>query len=311
MSTKIQWTDETWGVIVGCTKNSPGCENCYAATAAKSPRLQQFPQYQEVADWNKVVFVESQLLKPLRWKKPTKVFISMSDLCHPQVKNEWLNKIFAIAALCPQHTFQFLTKFPLKMQRYLTAENTAAEINQAALQINPAFIPVTLPLPNVWIGVSCENQHCADWRIPLLLQTPATVHFLSCEPLLESLDLSNYLPIEWSELAGDWIESHPGATAYKQKLHWILCGGESGNKTEARPCHIDWIRSIANQCQTAKVPVFVKQLGTNPIDSTPYIEGVANNHFHVKLKDRKGGDISEFPDDLQIRQFPKNSVHQT
>ncbi len=280
MVTKIQWTDETWGVIVGCTKNSPGCENCYAAEAAKSPRLQQFSQYQEVVNWNKVVFVESQLLKPLKWKKPKKIFISMSDLFHPQVKDEWLNKIFAIAALCPQHTFQFLTKFPAKMKRYLTAENTAAEINQAACQINPAFIPITLPTANVWMGVSCENQHCADWRIPLLLATPASVRFLSCEPLLDAIDIYDYLRPDTEEFG------HPG-------INWVICGGESGSG--ARPCDVDWIRSLVQQCQRSGTALFVKQLGNQAVDRTN----------KVKLKDRKGGDILEFPDDLRVREFPK------
>jgi protein gp37 len=155
----------------------------------------------------------------------------------------------------------------------------------------------TMP-DNIWLGVSCENQAMADKRIPLLMQIPAKVRFLSCEPLLEPLDLSKFLPIEWSEVAEDWIESWPGIGSYSTNDYpsWVIAGGESG--AGARPCHVDWLRDIASQCQSAKVPVFVKQLGSNAL------QGHIVNGSKLKLKDRKGSDINEFPEDLRIQQFP-------
>ena len=134
----------------------------------------------------------------------------------------------------------------------------------------------------------------ADKRIPLLLEIPAKVRFLSCEPLLEPINLSKFLPIEWSEIAEDWIESWPGIGSYSRDAYpsWIIAGGESG--AGSRECHVDWIRDIASQCQSAKVPVFIKQLGSNAL----------LNGNKLKLKDRKGGDINEFPEDLKLQQFP-------
>jgi len=294
VSTKIEWTNKSWNPIVGCSKISAGCKNCYAAEAASSPRLQQFSQYQSVKDWDGTIeFVESQLNKPLTWRSPQKIFVcSMSDLFHENVEEEWLDRIFAIMALCSRHTFQILTKRPERMKEYFEHESRLTRISYqiyeiqrkerewSGKQINFQH-PLTFPLPNVWLGTSVENQKAADDRIPLLLRTPAAVRFLSCEPLLEKV----FLKPEWLG-----------------KLNWLIVGGESG--TGARQCHLDWLRSIVTQCQTANVAVFVKQLGSKPIDCNNYIIDVANNNFSLKLKDRKGGDISEFPEDLQIREFP-------
>ena len=120
MPTGINWSDETWNQIVGCSRVSPGCVNCYAATSAKSPRLQQFPQYQSTRDWNgTIAFVESAIAKPLKWKKPRKIFVcSMSDLFHENVTDEMRDRVFSVMALCPQHTFQVLTKRPERAVRY-------------------------------------------------------------------------------------------------------------------------------------------------------------------------------------------------
>jgi protein gp37 len=157
----------------------------------------------------------------------------------------------------------------------------------------------TMP-DNIWLGVSCENQAMADKRIPLLMQIPAKVRFLSCEPLLEPINLSKFLPIEWSEIAEDWIESWPGIGSYSTNDYpsWVIAGGESG--AGSRPCHIDWIRDIASQCQSAKVPVFIKQLGSNAIATRSDNTG----NYKLKLKDRKGSDILEWFDDLRLQQFP-------
>ena len=306
MASNILWTTETWNPIVGCSAISPGCDNCYARSAAQSPRLQQFPQYQKVKDWDGTVsFAENQLLKPLGWRKGRKVFVcSMSDLFHVNVLDEWIDRIFAVMVLCPQHTFQVLTKRPQRMMKYIQEAEKRIQLAAIALadSVNRGSFMWQYPLPNVWLGTSTENQETANQRIPYLIKTPAAVRFLSCEPLLESIDLSAHLPIEWSELAEDWIESFPGAEAYEKKLHWVIVGGESG--TNARPCHLDWLRSIVSQCKSGKVAVFVKQLGSVAIDSNDYIVDVAVNNFKLKLKDRKGGDIDEFSDDLKVRDFP-------
>jgi protein gp37 len=294
--TTIAWTDETINPIVGCSRvaGSPGCERCYAATAAKTARLQQFPQYQKVAKWNGTVeFVENQLDRLLRWKKGKRIFLcSMADMFHENVPFEWIEKIFSIIHETPQHTYQILTKRPERMIEffhwYLAPKN------------DTSFFHWTMP-DNIWLGVSCENQAMADKRIPLLMEIPAKVRFLSCEPLLEPINLSKFLPIEWSEIAEDWIESWPGIGSYSRDAYpdWIIVGGESG--AGSRPCHIDWIRDIASQCQSAKVPVFIKQLGSNAIATRSDNTG----NYKLKLKDRKGSDILEWFDDLRLQQFPK------
>ena len=204
MGTLISWTDESWNPIVGCSKISAGCHNCYAAKGAKSSRLQQFPQYQKVKEWDGTVeFVESALLKPLSWRSPKKIFTcSMSDVFHKNVLDEWRDRAFAIMALCPQHTFQVLTKRPDIMLKYIS-ELTVLRLKRGL----PDHIEysrldsVELPLQNVWLGVSVENQAAADERIPLLLQTPAEIRFLSCEPLLEELNLEQYL---WQQRTTCW-----------------------------------------------------------------------------------------------------------
>ncbi|MBH8566756.1 phage Gp37/Gp68 family protein [Nostoc sp. CENA67] len=320
--TTIQWTDETWNLIVGCSRISPGCERCYAATAAKSARLQQFPQYQKVKDWDGTVeFVESQLLKPLRWKKPKRIFVcSMSDLFHENVPDEWIDKVLAVASLCPQHTFQILTKRPHRALQYLTRENRFAFIDYQAYEILRAgrtpytreHPVVSLPLKNCWIGTTVENQAMANKRIPTLLQIPAAARFLSCEPLLEAIDLSEWLICPECQGEQLWYEKRTGPRlgvagrkqCFKCKdkrfysdLSWAIIGGESG--PGARPCSIDWIRSAARQCQEAEIPVFVKQLGSNCC----VMPGLAFGY-----SDRKGGDIAEFPEDLKMRQFPNTVI---
>lgn len=293
MSTLIQSCDETWNWLVGCSKISPGCKNCYAAVAARSARLQQFTQYQKVKEWDGTVeFVESQLLKPLSWRSPKRVFTcSMSDIFHPNVQDEWRDRAFAIMAVAQQHTFQVLTKRPQAMLNYFSELNLLRLKRSLPSSIKYSRLDsINLPLPNVWLGVSVENQQAAEERIPLLIQTEAKIRYLSCEPLLETVDLS------------EWIIDRKYQTDSKPPIHWVICGGESG--TKARPCYVEWIRSLVNQCQSASIPVFVKQLGSNPVNSKPYISGVADVHYNLQLKDRKGGNINEFPDDLMIRQFP-------
>lgn len=272
MST-IQWTDETWNPVVGCSKISEGCLHCYAAEAAKSARLQQFNQYKKVGGWNGITeFVESQLTKPLHWRSPKKIFAgSMTDLFHENTPFSWVDRIFEVIAKCPQHTFQILTKRPERMAQYFEkgfvkyTKNLVEFDDSLGEQREFAYFP----LSNVWLGTTVENQAMADKRIPILEKIPAAVRFLSCEPLLEQ--------IHFDVLTG---------------IDWVITGGESGNKS--RPCDVDWIRSIVTQCDEQNVPVFVKQLGSYAWQDSE----------RLKLKSRKGGEIDEFPEDLKVREFP-------
>jgi protein gp37 len=284
---------------VGCSKISPGCAQCYAAQAAKSARLQEFPQYQKVEKWDGTIeFVESQILKPLKWRSPKKIFTcSMSDVFHENVLDKWRDRAFAIMALCQQHTFQVLTKRPDIMLEYFTNPKLIDRIEEAGYEFSHNMDCLnTWPLKNVWLGVSVENQAAADERIPLLLQTPAAIRFLSCEPLLEETNIWRSLPIrEYSGIPTTEKLLFAG-------INWIIIGGESGSK--ARQCHLGWIRSLVRQSQNSEVSVFVKQLGSNAIDSSPYIQGIADTNYRLKLNHPKGADISEWPEDLRIQQFP-------
>jgi protein gp37 len=308
MSTNIQWCDETWNVIVGCSRISSGCQQCYAATAAKSPRLQQFPQYQTVSNWDGTVqFVESQLIKPLHWKKTKNIFVcSMADLFHENVPFEWIDQVMAVIALCPQHTFQVLTKRTLRALEYFSQQSLWVKWYEAAqnflwgeigenfgglINLQQYFIDQPFPLPNLWLGTSTENQQMADKRIPILLQIPAAIRFLSCEPLLEEIDFRQAGAIQ--KLISDSYEWE----LVNEDIQWIVVGGESG--PNSRPCHIEWLESIVQQCHAAKTPVFVKQLGANAI--------FGGQRF--KTRDKKGGDIEEFPQELQVREFPF-SIHE-
>lgn len=305
MSTNIQWCDETWNVIVGCSRvsGSPGCARCYAAKAAKSPRLQQFPQYQTVSNWDGTVeFVKSQLIKPLSWKKPKRIFVcSMADLFHANVPDEWIHQVMAVVALSPQHTFQILTKRPERMKEYFSQQSLWIKWYEAAkdflwdaisekfgglINLQQYFIDQPFPLPNMWLGTSTENQPMANKRIPILLEIPAAVRFLSCEPLLEEIDLRQGGAIQ--KLISDSYEWE----LVNEDIQWIVVGGESG--PNSRPCHIEWLESIVQQCHAAKTSVFVKQLGANAI--------FGGQQF--KTRNKKGGEIVEFPLHLQVREFP-------
>ena len=205
--TGIEWTDETWNPISGCSRVSPGCEHCYAermdhrlrGVAGEEWRPWTAPN----AAYNVRLYPE-RLEAPLRWRKPRRVFVnSMSDLFHEEVPDEYIDRVFAVMALCPEHVFQVLTKRPERMRDYLSESprvptSTEYRVDEAMDGIcgergwhSPGL--QAWPLPNVWLGVSVEDQRRADERIPLLLETPAAVHFLSCEPLLGPIDLSKWM----------------------------------------------------------------------------------------------------------------------
>lgn len=294
--TSIEWTEATWNPIAGCSVLSPGCTNCYAMrTAARLGRIEATaPVYAGLTQpskagpvWTgKVAVNEKAMLEPLRRAKPTMYFVnSMSDLFHESVPDEVIDRVFAVMALCPQHTFQVLTKRSARMREYLAAHDTSKagdSITNAAFLMNGLVRgyrgqggSATWPMPNVWLGVSVEDQKRADERIPDLLATPAAVRFLSCEPLLGPVDLLAYFDptgaccgsepeyhCENCPSDAPWrysIPSDDGQWAFDPTIDWVIVGGESG--PGARTMHPDWARALRDQCAAAGVPFFFKQWG--------------------------------------------------
>jgi protein gp37 len=299
--TAIEWTDEVWNPTTGCDRISPGCDNCYALTMAK--RLKGMGQAKYQNDGHPttsgpgfaITTHADTLTEPLRWKKPRKIFVnSMSDLFHAHVPREFLAQVFAVMAATPQHTYQILTKRPDRAARILggscthghpNGEHFRAAMEWAATSHSPTYVPglehgiyhrAGWPLPNVWIGTSVENQKYADLRIPALLNTPAAVRFLSCEPLLGPIDL--WGPIVpgrgrpkltyWLDGRPYWDESKATTTSTGltmaplstgPRIDWVIAGGESGPR--ARAVHPNWVRTIRDQCQHSGVPFFFKQWG--------------------------------------------------
>lgn len=230
----IEWTDATWNPVTGCTKISPGCDNCCAATFAE--RFRGTPGHYFARGFDMQVRADKVNL-PLTWRKPKRVFVnSMSDLFHTDIDQAWIADVFAVMTAAGRHTFQVLTKRHARMRTLLSDAQWVDQVRSRAVGKGLSADAWRWPLPNVWLGVSVENQQWADIRIPALLDTPAAVRFLSCEPLLGPVDLSQYLGVDW-----------------------VIAGGESG--AGARPMHPDWARSIRDQCQAAGVRYFFKQYG--------------------------------------------------
>ncbi len=278
----------------------------------------------------KVALVEEHLFDPLRWKEPRRIFVnSMSDLFHEGLPDKEIAAIFGVMAACPQHTFQVLTKRPARMLEWFrwvfdqdagldgkhgllhcVASALAAEVSihpkgdAGPLHRKRCADPAgPWPLPNVWLGISAEDQQRADERIPLLLGVPATVKFVSAEPLLGPLDLREYLYSDRDKAGMDdnfFLEPLEGHTG--SKLSWVIVGGESG--PGARPCNLHWVRSIRDDCAEARVPCFIKQLGNHPIEGGDFA-AKTGPIAGVRLSDYKGGDPSEWPEDLRVREFPE------
>jgi protein gp37 len=247
VATAIEWTDETWNPVTGCTKVSEGCDHCYAERITE--------RFHGKGSFERIVLHEDRILAPLHWRKPRMVFVnSMSDLFHDAVPDEYIAKVFAVMAESPWHTFQVLTKRPGRMVSLLgSVEFRHEAVKEGSLWLSneAPLLEVNAwswPLENVWLGTSVENQRWADIRIPKLLQTPGSVRFLSCEPLLGPIDLGT-VPIA---IRG------PRESALRQ-LDWVIVGGESG--PGARPMNPDWARSLRDQCVSARVAYFFKQWG--------------------------------------------------
>lgn len=259
-NSKIEWTDSTWTPVrarlplwektspggneygqgkVGwhCEHVSEGCRNCYAETMNK--RLGTGLDFKPGNRSEIELFLDEKiLLAPLSWRKPRMIFVcSMTDLFADFVPNEWIDRMFVVMALCPQHVFQILTKRPERMREYLSQpriEERWIRADTYKIQANTA-VRWRSPLPNVWLGTSCEDQATAAARTNFLRETPAAIRFLSLEPLL-----------------GPIVPNLTG-------ISWVICGGESGHG--ARPLHPHWARSLRDQCAVAGVPFFFKQWG--------------------------------------------------
>lgn len=252
-NTGIEWTDATWNPVTGCEKVSQGCKHCYAER--DWVRLQHLPAYAG-REFTDVRTHADRLDQPLRWKKPRRIFVnSMSDLFHPDIHDDFIGMCFRTMARAPQHTFQVLTKRAKRMRSLLTHPKMRGYVES----VTPQW-----PLPNVWLGVSVEDQAAADERIPLLLQTPAPVRWISAEPLLG--------PVRLSPICDAGSRPHPrgggitcpqcGGSRMKGGclgIDWVVVGGESGPK--ARPMHPAWARSLRDQCAAAGVPFLFKQWG--------------------------------------------------
>lgn len=268
--TKIEWTDATWNPITGCSVISAGCKHCYAMKLAGT-RLQHHPSRAGLTVDTKngpvwtgeVRFNEQWLDQPMRWKRPRMVFVcAHADLFHPNVPNEWLPLIFGVMAAAKQHTFQVLTKRPERMREVL---NDPVFFDAVACTVRDTYgIELEAddwPLRNVWVGVSVEDKAAADERIPLLLDTPAAVRWISAEPLLGPVDLNRILVNQERGFHASALhEQHDDCYYHSNaQLDWVVVGGESG--PNARPMHPDWARSLRDQCAAAGVPFLFKQWG--------------------------------------------------
>ena len=263
--TAIEWTDESWNPLRGCSRVSAGCQNCYAEKFAFRFKSDGQPYEGLIAkggQWNGNIKLVPELLnKPLSWKKPRKIFVnSMSDLFHENVPFEYIDQVFNIMALCPQHTFQILTKRPQRMLEYFFIASLVGSSEELFKNARLRW-----PLPNVWLGVSVENQETANERIPLLLQTPAAVRWISAEPLLGRVDLCETMNIWYNQTEGRLVQ---GEQLKSRAIDWVVVGGESGSSS--RPMHPDWVRSLRDQCAAANVPFLFKQWGEwCPLENVP------------------------------------------
>ncbi len=314
---KIEWTDATWNPIrarrkdtskVGyhCERVSPACKNCYAATfnrrglAVGTGLDYTVPNRENI----EIYLDEKTLLQPLSWKRPRKIFVcSMTDLFGDFVPDYLIDRVHAMMALCPQHTFLTLTKRAARMEQYSNAEFVSNRIYRAMVAATPehgvwSWGGYRQMFEHVWRGVTAEDQQRADERIPYLLRTPAEKRFVSVEPMLGRVNLQKWL----------------------YALDWVIIGGESGGG--ARGMDVAWVRDLQGQCKMERVACFIKQLGARPFVTDGGWGLVDSNVFrytasgelkpayfkghvtYAKFADRKGGDMAEWPEDLRVREVP-------
>lgn len=305
-ASRIEWTDATWTPVrarrndtgkvgVHCEKVSPACKNCYAERL----NLRNLPNHGTGLEFTvlnrsavEIFFDENIEFQPLKWKRPRRIFVcSQTDLFGEFVEEEYIARVFAVMALAHRHTFQVLTKRPVRMAILLLSEDfwdqvdcfmaciLDGEVDPLERRLDdlrataPEVSPES-PLSNVWLGVTSENQECADQRIPVLLRTPAAKRFVSCEPLLGAVDLTKnlggtrrlggqrgcsgtHIGIGTRECPRSPHHHHDDRC--RHGLDWVIVGGESG--PGARPMHPEWARDLQDQCQAWEVPFFFKQWG--------------------------------------------------
>ncbi len=278
----IEWCDATWQPVTGCHIVSPGCANCYAMRLAGT-RLAFHPSRKGLTRdtaagpvWTgEVRFNEQWLDQPLRWRAPRRIFVcAHGDLFAENVPDDWIDRVFAVMQRAGRHTFVVLTKRSGRARAYLERLYAEADANKRGWYQRGFCWPLgsraemsrdrVVPFPNVWLGVSVEDQARADERIPLLLDTPAAIRFISAEPLLGPIDLTDItaahlgepVPDQWDALSREY-DDRIGAPG--PRLDWVIVGGESG--AGARPMHPDWARALRDQCTEAGVAFFFKQWG--------------------------------------------------
>ncbi len=363
--TGISWTDATWNPVRGCSRVSEGCRNCYAERVAArfsdegqpyhglARRILKTEGASQPRWTGEVRFIAEHLADPLRWRNPRRIFVnSMSDLFHEKLMNEQIAAVFGVMAAAPQHTFQVLTKRATRMREWFewVARQAADDggawttcLRETCSWLSDDGVRSRLvedgiardgadrepwPLPNVWLGVSIENQAAADERIPELLRTPAAVRFLSCEPLLGPVTLGELALLGRfiecpDENRGAEVDPCEGCPAMPNdglrggdycgavrgpRLDWVIAGCESGHG--ARPCSIEWLRSLRDQCAAAGVAYFLKQ-ATETADGL-VTEGPAEPGGYPQVwcgdgSKRKPGGVIELPylDGVQHAEFPR------
>jgi protein gp37 len=279
--TSISWTDATWSPL----------------------RVGVRPDAAQIAEAKGY----SSLDRPMRWRGAKRIFVeNQSDLFGEWNADEQIDLIFAVMDLCYWHTFQILTKRHERMIAYLSAKDRTSRIETALILLAMAGIPIhngpntPWPMPHVWLGVSVENQETADERIPVLLKIPAAKRFVSFEPALGPVDFTKITHKigEDSSTVESVLEGDDGfrLNAAREKLDWIIVGGESG--TGARPFNIGWARNTISQCRESSIACFIKQLGKHPEEETEL------GTVRLGLRDRKGADMAEWPEDLRVQEFP-------
>lgn len=323
-NSKIVWTESTWNCIYGCSRVSPGCENCYAERhchrfAGPSQRHEGLTVLRKHGPaWTgKIDLAYHRLFIPMQWSRGRRIFVnSLSDVFHDGVPFPYVMAMFAVMAACPHHTFQLLTKRHGRMVDFYAFMRSLARPMEACAEEAKLVLDRMLaegrltkgmharyrsrldviadapwPLPNVWLGVSAEDQQRADERLDALFECEAAVRWASVEPLLGPVDLDRN-----GRLSG----------VQGQVLDWVVVGGESG--PGARSMDVRWAIAVVDQCEAHGVPLLMKQLGSEPMRPDPAFEGEVADAPRVRLplSDDKGGDWAEWPyAKLRVRKYPR------
>jgi protein gp37 len=334
----ISWTDHTWNPLRGCSRVSAGCVNCYAETQAArfagvvNGKPQPYHGLITIGAkgprWNGMIkLVPERLGDPLHWKRPRKIFVnSMSDLFHENAPREYVASVLGVIAMSGHHTFQVLTKRPARMRELMdsiTLEEAMYELARSNIALpsramskhirdsmieqgrDPDWEGPMCDAPWLWLGVSAEDQVTANERVPRLLATRAAVRFVSYEPAIGPIDVTSYV-IRSRPVTDPELDAPDGALVDGMRrsvytwerevgIDWIIVGGESG--LGARPFDITWARAVVEQARGTGCAVFVKQLGADPYMSPGPITWPTTHS--------KGGDLSEWPEDLRVQEFPR------